>query len=225
LRTGKFVRFSGMIMEQNETLNAANAQADGAALLEVGTWIGRHQAFSLIANKCSGADAACLREIRENKHYKALGLTWEEFCSRHTGVDRRTADRIVERLEEFGEAYFNLSQLMPIQPSGYRELASSVTGNTLELDGQKIAITPEHASRIIDAVRELRSRLEREQLKSRAPFSALQNRLDRCHSELAGAIGRGVDDSERMALIALLAGAISRFEEARQSLAAIPSED
>ena len=141
-------------MEQNEILNAATAHVDGSALLEVGTWIGRHQAFGLIANKCSAADAACLREVRDKKHYRALGLTWEEFCSRHTGIDRRTADRIVERLEEFGEAYFNLSQLIPIHPPGFRDLASSVSGNTIELDGQKIPITPDHAPQIIEAVRE-----------------------------------------------------------------------
>ena len=206
-------------MEQNEMLNAASAHPDGAALLEVGTWIGRHQAFGLIANKCSAADAACLREIRDNKHYRALGLTWDEFCSRHTGVDRRTADRLVEQLDEFGEAYFNLSQLMPIKIPVYRELASNVTGNILELDGQKIPITPEHAPQIIDAVRELRSRLDREQSKSRIPFSAMLNRLDLCHSELAGAIRRGLSDSDRTLLIALLTDAIDRFEEAQQSIA------
>jgi hypothetical protein len=37
-------------MEQNQTLNAANAHVDGAVLLEVGTCLGRHQAFGLIAN-------------------------------------------------------------------------------------------------------------------------------------------------------------------------------
>ena len=200
-------------MEQNQTLNAANAPVDGAALLELGTWLGRHQALGLIANKCSATDAACLREIRDNKHYRALGLTWEEFCSRHAGVDRRTADRIVERLEEFGEAYFNLSQLVPIQPATYRLLASNVTGNTIELDGRKIPIAPEHAPQIIEAVRELRSRLEHEQSKTRIPHSALQNRLDLCHSELAGAVRRGVGKSEGAILIALLTDAISRFEE------------
>ena len=161
-----------------------------------------------------------MREIRDSKHYKALGLTWEGFCSRHAGVGRQAADRIVERLEEFGEAYFNLSKLVPIQPSGYRLLASNVSGNTLELDGQKIPITPEHAPQIINAVRELRSRLEREQSKGRVPFSALQNRLDRCHSELTGAIRRGFGESERALLIALLTDAISRFEEVQQSIAA-----
>jgi hypothetical protein len=206
-------------MEQNETLNAAQAHVDGAALLEVGTWIGRHQAFGLMASMCSAADAECLREIRDKKHYRAVGLTWEEFCSRHAGVDRKTADRIVERLEEFGEAYFNLSQIIPIQPSRYRELASNVTGNILELDGQKIPITPEHAPAIIEAVRELRSRLEREQSKTRVPISALQNRLDLCHSELAGAVRRGVGKSEGAILIAVLTDAISRFEEVSIAIA------
>jgi hypothetical protein len=200
-------------MEQNETVNAAETPADGPTLLEVGTWMGRHQAFALIASKCSAADAECLREIRDKKHYKTLGLTWEEFCNRHAGVDPKTAERIVERLEEFGEAYFNLSQIISIQPAGYRLLASNVTGNTLEVDGQKIPITPEHAPQIIEAVQQLRSRLDREQSKARIPFSALQNRLDLCHAELAGAVRRGLGDSEGKLLIALLTDAISRFEE------------
>jgi hypothetical protein len=121
-------------MEQNEILNAAKNQADGAAMLEVGTWIGRHQALALLANKCSAADAECLREIRDKRHYKALGLTWEEFCSRYAGLDAKTAERVMERLEEFGEAYFNLSQIIPIQPASYRALAPNVTGNTIEVD-------------------------------------------------------------------------------------------
>ena len=47
-------------MEQNGILNAAKAHVDGAARLEVGTWLGRRQAFGLIANKRSAADATKL---------------------------------------------------------------------------------------------------------------------------------------------------------------------
>ena len=68
-------------------------------------------------------------------------------------------------------------------------------------------------------MRELRSRLEREQSKARLPFSALQNRLDLCHSELAGAIRRGVGKSESAILIAVLTDATSRFEEAMIAIA------
>lgn len=200
-------------MEQNEISNAAKPPADRAAMLELGTWIGRHQALALLASNCSAADAESLREIRDKKLYKALGLTWEEFCNRYAGVDAKTADRIVERLEEFGEAYFNLSRIIPIQPAAYRALAPNVTGNTIDVDGRKIPITPEHAPQIIEAVRELRSQIEREQSKARIPFSALQKRLDLCHTELAGAVRRGLADSERPLLTALLTDAISRFEE------------
>ena len=62
-------------------------------------------------------------------------------------------------------------------------------------------------------------RLDREQSKARVPFSALQNRLDLCHSELAGAIRRGVDKSEGAILIAVLTDATSRFEEAMIAIA------
>ena len=68
-------------------------------------------------------------------------------------------------------------------------------------------------------MRELRSRLEREQSKARVPFSALQNRLDLCHSELAGAIRRGVGKSEGSILIAVLTDATTRFEEAMITIA------
>ena len=189
------------------------------AMLEVGAWLGRHQVYGVIGSKCSAGDAHCLREIRDNKHYKALGITWEEFCNRHAGVDRKTAESIIERLDEFGEAYFNLSQLVPIQPSGYRLLASNVTGNTLDLDGEKIPITPENADRVIHAVHELRSRLEQEQSKGKLPFESLQSRLDRCFSELTGAVRRSETESDRALLIALLDDAINRFEEAQRSVA------
>jgi hypothetical protein len=33
-------------MEQNQTLNAANAHVDGAVLLEGGTWLGHQQVLS-----------------------------------------------------------------------------------------------------------------------------------------------------------------------------------
>ena len=76
----------------------------------------------------------------------------------------------------------------------------------------------------IDAVRELRSRLEREQSKSRSPLLALSNRLERCHSELAATVRRGIDEGERAVLVALLTDAISRFEESMRSIAAIGYE-
>jgi hypothetical protein len=80
-------------------------------VLEVGTWLGRRQAFSLIAGRCSAADAKCLRELRESKKYKLLGLTWEECCKQRAGIGRSTADQIIQNLEEFGPDYFVIAQV------------------------------------------------------------------------------------------------------------------
>jgi len=45
--------------------------------MEVGEWLGRRQAFAMVAGRCSAADVQCLRELRESKKYKLLGLSWE----------------------------------------------------------------------------------------------------------------------------------------------------
>jgi hypothetical protein len=55
-------------------------QQDHSQILDLGTWLGRKQAFGLMAGKCSAADAECLRNIRENKLYRCLQLNWDNFC-------------------------------------------------------------------------------------------------------------------------------------------------
>ncbi|HUI80868.1 MAG TPA: hypothetical protein VLY24_23240 [Bryobacteraceae bacterium] len=40
---------------------------DPSQAFDLGTWLGRKQAFGLMAGKCSAADAECLRNIREQK--------------------------------------------------------------------------------------------------------------------------------------------------------------
>src|SRR5947208_5199272 len=94
---------------------------------EIATWIGRRQAFALMASKVSVADASCLKYLRESKQYKSAGMTWEEFCTRHIGISRTHADRIISQLHEFGAAYFALSEIVQIPDDALREIASSVS--------------------------------------------------------------------------------------------------
>ena len=35
-------------------------------ILDLGIWLGRKQAFSVVAGRCSAADAECLRQIRDS---------------------------------------------------------------------------------------------------------------------------------------------------------------
>ena len=122
----------------------------------MGQWLGRRQAFALIANGCSAADAQCLKAIKDDATYKSLGLSWEQFCEQRAGMSRATADRIIDRLQEFGEAYFQLSQVMRISPERYRMVEGAVADQTIEFQGEKIPITRENSARIAAAVDALR---------------------------------------------------------------------
>ena len=69
--------------------------------LHLGTLVGRRQAFSTIAARCSAADAGALREIRDSKAYQALEPTFVEFCSRRLGISATDANRLIRYLDEF----------------------------------------------------------------------------------------------------------------------------
>jgi DNA-binding SARP family transcriptional activator len=75
-------------MEQNNTED----------MFDLGAWLGRKQAFTLIAGRCSAATVVCLRKIREGKRYRALGLTWEQFCRQRAERSLRSALADLERL-------------------------------------------------------------------------------------------------------------------------------
>jgi len=79
--------------------------------IESGAWVGRQQAFAVIASKCSAAQAAALKEIKQSRVYETLGLTWQEFCLQHAGMTRERADALIRQFDEFGEDYFRLSQI------------------------------------------------------------------------------------------------------------------
>jgi hypothetical protein len=123
---------------------------------ELGTWVGRKQAFAELAGRCSAADAECLRQARDGKQYRALKMSWEEFCKRRMGISRVTADKLIQRLEEFGPQYFTLAQATGIKPEEYRRIQGSVRGQALLHAGEEIPIQAENAPRLAAAVAELR---------------------------------------------------------------------
>jgi hypothetical protein len=98
--------------------------------------------------------------MREERIYESAGLTWEEFCTNHLRVSRALADRLIQRLEEFGAGYFRLAEIMRISPQTYRALEPVITDEHIELDGELVPITPENAARIRRGVDALRARLK-----------------------------------------------------------------
>jgi hypothetical protein len=124
--------------------------------IELGTWLGRRQAFALVAGRCSAADAECVRRLREERQYRALGVSWEQFCKQHLGISRRWADVVIAQLKEFGPQYFVLAQATGIRPDEYRRIRGAVRGNALLLAGEEIPIDADNAPRLAAAVEELR---------------------------------------------------------------------
>ena len=134
-------------MEDNRT--EENQTQD---MFDLGAWLGRKQAFTLIAGRCSAATVVCLRKIREGKRYRALGLTWDEFCRQRAGVSRAFADKVIQQLEQLGPAYFELSTVTRITPDQFRQIADAVTDEGLSYAGDTIEIIPENAPMLAQAI-------------------------------------------------------------------------
>jgi hypothetical protein len=124
--------------------------------VNLGTWLGRREAFAQVAGRCSAADAACIRKMREERQYRELGMNWEQFCKRKLGISKRGADLIIAQLNEFGPAYFLLAQVAKVTPEEYRRISGSVRGQALLHAGEEIPIEAENAGRLAVAIEELR---------------------------------------------------------------------
>ncbi len=146
---------------------------------QLGAWIGRGQAFGLIATKCSAAQAQCLKTVRESRSFEQLGLDWDGFCVTHAGITRSYADRLIRQLDEFGENYFRLSQLTQVSPETYRQIEAAVSGEGLEFEGETIPLDAAHAPRIRRAVAALRRQLrEARERGADGSLVTLQTRLE-----------------------------------------------
>lgn len=137
---------------------------------DIGISVGRQQAFSAVSGKCAGAQALGLKQIRDSRSYEELGLTWEEFCKQHAGISRPHADTLIRRYGEFGDAFFRVSEITRVSQETFRHIAGQVDGDVIEIDGEKLSLTPENAPRIRDGIRKLRSELKHA-LSPHRPFT------------------------------------------------------
>ena len=165
--------------------------ADG---IELGAWLGRGQAFGLIANMSQAAQAECLRRIHDTEAYKVLEVTWEDFCRDYTGLTRRRVEEIIANLEEFGKTYFRLAEIVRISPETYRQIAEKVVEGSIEIGGELVPIAVENAARIRSAVSRMRSELKQArreaQLHCSPGISQLMSRVDSIYEEMARQAGQ-----------------------------------
>ena len=159
---------------------------------ELGAIAGQKHALGLVAGRCSAASAEHLRRIRQEKKYKVMGLSWEEFCTKRLGISRPFADKTIRLLDEFGPGYFALSQVMHLTADEYRRIAPSVSDTALLHAGETIAISAENAPRLAAAIEELQRSAE----AAEPPADTKEVDLERLLRRAERALQSALDDFE-----------------------------
>ena len=92
---------------------------------QLGQWLGRREAFSLIAGRCSAAEIEIVRHIRDARLYQDLNCNWDECCTRHLHASRRSVERELGYLRKYGPAFFTVRQLTHITVKEYQSIAGT----------------------------------------------------------------------------------------------------
>ena len=181
-------------------LEVLNSPVEDETPFELGQWMGRRQAFALIAGKTAAADVECLRRIRDGNLFRAKGVDWAEFCQKYAGVTSSYANRLIRQYEEFGPNYFDLSRIMRISADSYRKIAEAVGDDGIVFGGETIAISPENSDKIAEAVKALREQAGDANDRSQPPeggVAAARRRLLACVAEMTRLFESGLEDSDR----------------------------
>jgi hypothetical protein len=157
---------------------SSDLKAEDSLLLQLGFNLGQNHTLGMLAGRCSAAQAQILRSLREEKLYRRCCRTWDDFCAKYVKMSRSEADRIIKLLEEFGPAYFELSQVIRISPVVYRAIAPAVSDGVLHHNGEAIALTAENSEKVAAVVAEMRSALPKKSAEPNHPALDLKQRID-----------------------------------------------
>jgi hypothetical protein len=172
--------------------------------------LGRREAFSIVAARCSAADAEILRKVRDEKLYLALASGWDEFCDAQLHMSRANANRVIGLFNEFGPQYFEVAQLTRISPETYRALSPSIRDGALHTEGEAIALIPENAERVAAAVAELRKPSPK---PAPDPLAALRGRCDEVVKRFAELEAAGEHPRELRKELSDVLTRLSRFAD------------
>jgi hypothetical protein len=168
--------------------------ADDAELLDLGSVLGQNLTFGLVAGRCSAAQAASLRRLREERLYKRVAPNWREFCPTFLKMSRTQADQVIQLLDEFGPGYFELAQLTRVSAETYRAIAPSIQEGVLHSQGDAIELTVENSRKVAAAVAEFRRTLP---VKKPAPQLPMHERLAELDKRCSAMIAEFEEISEK----------------------------
>jgi hypothetical protein len=185
--------------------------------LALGRLLGRREAFNVMAARCSAADAALLRDMRDQKLYLDHADDWDEFCTTFLHTSKDSANRVIRYLEEFGPSYFEVSQYARISPTIYRAIAPAIQDNTIQHNGEVIEIVPENSDKVAAAVAELRKAVKTaapapEPVPPADPIPALDKHCKELLDEITSLIALRQHDRRIEASIGYLKSRLDRIE-------------
>ena len=186
---------------------------DSEKQVNLGSWLGLQKAFATVAGSCTAARAQCLRQVRDSHMLDDIGLTWEEFCTEYAGLSRPHADSLIRQYEQFGDAYFRLSEIARISPKCFQQIAGYIDGDAIEIEGEKLALTPENAHKIRAAIQTLRNQVRRPPAPARPPADVieLKIRVDALADDIGKAFRALNPQQESASLRGLAAYAMNKF--------------
>jgi len=181
-------------------------------------WLGRREAFGLIAGCCSAAEIETIRQIQDEKLYQDLNCNWDECCTRHLHASRRSVDRELGYLRKYGPAFFTVRQLTRITVKEYESIAGHISEHGVNLDGALIAVHADNSHQLAAAVEELLKRAEPRQSKPAPEPLALDAVLKRCRTvaEQLQSLHCDLDAAQRLEL----ANAVAEIRTAAAGLGA-----
>lgn len=141
-----------------EELTTATALGDDVAL-ELGKVLGQSIAFGTIAGRCSAAQAAAIRQIRNEKVHLRFGLSWREFCPKHLKMCGSQADTFIRLLEEFGSDYFEHTQSVRISADTYRLVAPFIQDKSLHFHEEVLELNSANVQTVAESLREAQQAL------------------------------------------------------------------
>ena len=189
--------------------------------LNLGKWIGRGQAFAVSASHSLLSQAKCWKEIHDSGSYKASGLNWDEFCTQEIGLSRQYVEELIGNLEEFGETFCQMLQIVKISPDVYRAISPKIDGEAIEIDGEMVPIALENAGRIRAAVLQMRGELRQAKQKpTKDPVVAVHTRIQGCVNAISRLSQGNLEADGRDALRSVVQDSLLRLVEISKRLAA-----
>jgi len=159
--------------------------ADGGSF-ESGKVLGQSVAFGTIAGRCSAAQAAAIRQARNEKIHASLGLKWREFCPRHLKMSGAQADVFISLLEEFGPDYFEHTHSVRISAGTYRLVAPFIKDKALHVEGETLELNSANVQKVAKGVRESQRALPPPAEPAPAALLNLSDRIDALYRHSMG---------------------------------------